>query len=124
MQVKPVGQRILIKRDVAPTKIGSFILPEEITKRERLGIERGTVLAMGDQCYKDCEMKDVSITTGAVTVTQRDGKNWCEIGDRILYQRYSGMRIPDSNSQDGYHPDLVVVLDRDVVGIITEEGNQ
>src|SRR5437762_13089795 len=100
MKVRVVGQRVLIKRDSAEEKIGSFYIPEETRKKERMAMDRGTVIGMGVQAYKDCEMRDVSVKEGDVTITQRQGSPWCQVGDRVLYQRYSGMRIPDNTAQD------------------------
>lgn len=122
MKYRPVGNRLLIEREAAPEKIGSIVMPEDLVAKERSVICKGKVIAMGPQCYKDSEMIDVQ-RTGAdgVITTERAGRNWCNIGDNVMYQVHAGMRIPDPQEQSRFIPNLVFVLDRDVVCVLEEE---
>ena len=118
---RPVGNRLLIKRDVPPEKIGSIVLAKETVEKERIAISKGVVVAMGDQCYKDHEMIDRQVTKSDGTViTERIGRNWCNVGDTILYQVFQGMRIPNPEEPSRFIPDLIFVLDRDVVCVLEE----
>lgn len=122
MKYNPVGNRLLIKRDVPPEKIGSIVMPHDLIEKERIAISKGVVLAMGDQCYKDGEMVDVQTTQPDGSVrTERVGRNWCNVGDMVMYQVYAGMRIPDPQEASRYIPDLVFVLDRDIVCVLKED---
>ena len=122
MQYRPVGNRLLIKRDVPAEKVGSIALPREVIEKERIAVSKGVVLAMGDQCYKDSEMVDVQTHCPDGTIkTERVGRNWCTVGDTILYQVYAGMRIPDPQEPSRFIPNLVFVLDRDIVCVLEED---
>ncbi len=118
---RPVGNRLLVKRDVPPEKIGSIVLAHETVQKERMVMSKGVVLAMGEQCYKDSEMIDCQTTKPDGTViTERVGKNWCNVGDTIMYQVHAGMRIPNPEEPSRFIPDLIFVLDRDVVCVLEE----
>jgi co-chaperonin GroES (HSP10) len=120
-KVTVVGPRVLIKKDPVQDKSagGIIISSEQQKKLERLGQAEGTVLQIGHTCFKDSEMIDVQTTKpdGSV-VTERVGRSWCKVGDRVIFQRHAGMRIPDTLSPDGYVEDLVIVLDQDIVAVI------
>lgn len=118
---KILGDRILIKRDVPPEKIGSIYLPDQVKENERTMTCVGTVIGIGPLAFKDAEMRDVQTTEGSVTVTERAGRDWVEVGDYVLYQRYSGVRIPDNQSEDGFIPDLVFIQYRDLVCVLEKD---
>jgi co-chaperonin GroES (HSP10) len=122
---KTLGDRVLIKRDLPPEKLGSIILADETRKNERIGTAVGTVVEIGPLCWKSAEMRDVQrkLCDGSV-VTERAGEPWCKVGDKVLYQRYAGMRVPDPTAQDGYVPDLVFVLDRDLICILEKDEEE
>lgn len=124
MKYIPVGNRLLIEREEAPEKIGSIVMPQELIAKERLSICKGKVVGMGAQCYKDYEMIDVQ-RTGAdgVVTTERVGRNWCNIGDIVMYQVHAGMRIPDPQETSRFVPNLVFVLDKDVVCVLQDEAS-
>lgn len=97
------------------------MMPQELIEKERVAVSKGVVIAMGDQCYKDCEMVDVQTTQADGSVrTERVGRNWCNVGNMVMYQVYAGMRIPDPQEPSRFIPDLVFVLDRDVVCVVEE----
>lgn len=121
IKYRPTGNRLLIKRDVPSEKIGSIVMPQELIEKERVAVSKGVVVAMGDQCYKDCEMIDVQVTQADGSVrTERVGRNWCNVGDMVMYQVYAGMRIPDPQEPSRFIPNLVFVLDRDIVCVVEE----
>lgn len=113
---KVLGDRVLIKRDLPPKKVGMIELAQETVQKERIGTAVGTVMEIGPLCWKSAEMRDVQVTKpdGSV-VTERQGEPWCKVGDKVLYQRYSGMRIPDPMAPDGYVEDLIFILYSDLV---------
>ena len=123
VKYKPVGNRLLIEREVPPEKIGSIVLPKDTVEKERIAICKGKVIAMGDQCYKDFEMIDEQRTgPDGVVTTERVGRKWCNVGDTVMYQVYAGMRIPDPQEPSRFIPNLVFVLDKDVVCILEEDA--
>lgn len=119
---KPVGTRLLIEREVPPEKIGCIAMPVGLIEKERVAVCKGKVLAMGDQCYRDSEMIDIQrVMADGSTKTERAGRNWCNVGDTIMYQVYAGMRIPDPQEPSRFIPNLVFVLDKDIVCVVIEE---
>lgn len=122
---KALGDRVLIRRELPPKKIGVIELPDESIKNERIMTSKGRVIAVGPLCWKKEGMVDVQVTRpDGTVVTERAGEPWCEVGDRVLYQRYSGARIPDANTQDGYVEDLVFVLDKDIICTLEEDEEE
>lgn len=124
VRVKRVlGDRVLVKKVTPPKKIGNIALPDETINKERLTTAVGTVVEVGSLCWKNAEMRDVQHKQAdGSLVTERAGAPWCAVGDRVLYQQYAGMRLPDPTAQDRYHPDLVFVLDRDLIAVLEPEA--
>lgn len=103
MKIRPVGHRILVKPDkVEKTSKGGIIVQTETSLRlEQRAQVKATVLAVGPEAYKEFNSP------------------WCKEGDRILYQRHAGMRIPDSDGN--LSEDLILLNDLDVTGVVEEE---
>ena len=102
--LKPLGHRVLIKPDDVEAKSkGGIILPDDLTKQERGAQVVGTVMDIGETCWADTP-----------------GDPWCQVGDRVIFAKYSGMKI--WNPVDGkYRDDLLIVNDLDITALITEE---
>lgn len=103
--LKPLGHRVLIKPDEVDSKSkGGIYLPDELTKQERGAQVIGTVLDIGSTCWTDTP----------------DGVAWCKVGDRVVFAKYSGMKI--WNPIEGkYRDDILIVNDLDICGLVTEE---
>ena len=93
--LRPLQDRIIVKRDAAETMIGSLIIPEHAAEKPT----RGEVLAVGP----GRRLKDGSIHPLAV-----------EVGDVVLFGKYTGTEV----EQDGAK--LVVMREEDVMAVITE----
>jgi co-chaperonin GroES (HSP10) len=122
---KVLGDRILLRKDMPPKR--GIILTSKTEANERLQTATGTVIGIGPLAFKDAEMRDIqSNKTDGTVVTERAGQDWVEVGERVLYQRYSGARVPDPTSDDGYVPELVFIQYRDLICTLekeTEEAN-
>jgi len=103
MKVNPVGYRVLIRPDPVDTKSkgGVIIASAEMQKKEQSAQVIGTVVALGANCW------DKFLPA------------WAKVGDRVLYQRYAGMRIPDGAG--GFIEDLLLLQDLDITAVVTEE---
>jgi len=103
--LKPLGHRVLIKPDDVDSKTKSgIILIEETTRQERQAQVVGTVIEIGDTCWLDTP----------------SGEPWCQVGDRVVFAKYSGMKI--WNPVEGkYRDDLLIINDLDITALITEE---
>lgn len=99
---KPCGWRIAIQVEEAleKTESGIILAPDSITKR---ATDKGTVLAVGDLCWKDQKFMDC--------------EPWCKVGDRILFVRYAGNRQEDPITGEGY----TLINDEDVLQVLEKE---
>ena len=103
--VKPLGYRVLIKPDEIEYKTkGGIILADHTVKQEQGAQVVGTVLDIGEDCWAD-------------TAT---GEPWCKVGDRVIFAKYSGMKIWDS-LEGKYRDDMLLLNDTDITARITEE---
>jgi chaperonin GroES len=107
MKVKPVGYRILVRPDPVEevSKGGIIISVGEQKKMEQAAQVRGTVLALGELAYQESREKGY--------------EPWCKVGDKVTYQKWAGMRIPDR--EGNLRDDLLLLNDTDVTSVITEE---
>lgn len=102
MQVAPVGHRVLIQPEkVEETTKGGIIIAKPHVEKEQLAQVCGKVLAVGADCWHEY------------------ASPWCKVGDRVLYQRYAGMRVPDDRG--GFRDDMVLLNDLDITGIVLED---
>ena len=99
--IAPVGNRIIIEQDVLETTTESgIVLQLENEFAEQAGQVAGTVMALGDDCYYQYE------------------KNWCKVGDRVLFAKFAGKAINDVSTGKQY----LVMNDIDIVALINEEN--
>ena len=101
MKIIPIGHRVLIKPDKIEEKIGSIYIAKTVQEKEQQAQVSGVILGMGADCYREYDVP------------------WCKIGDKVLYQRYAGMKIPDGKG--GFIEDLLLLNDLDITGIIIDE---
>jgi len=97
----PLGHRLLVKPDEVEKKTQSgIILAQETTGRDEMAQIRGTVVAVGDGCWRD-------------TPTP----SWASPGDRVVFGKYSGLMW------EGFDGKKYRILnDLDVVGRLEEEN--
>lgn len=103
MRVIPVGHRVLVQPDPVEEKSASGIVLAvgDTKKLEQNSQVIGTVLEIGEGAYKEFDSP------------------WCKVGDRVLYQRYAGMKVPDGKGK--YRDDLLVLNDLDITAVVLEE---
>ena len=58
---------------------GGVLLGQETLDRQQVASQCGSVLAMGDACYRDKE--------------RYPHGPWCAVGDWVVFARYAGSRI-------------------------------
>ena len=98
---KPVGYRILVRPYQPKQKTkGGLYLTEKTLETQQLTTVVGLVVKMGDLCYKDKE----KFPTGA----------WCELGQFVVYGRYSGARF---KTKYGEHR---ILNDDEIIGTINK----
>lgn len=104
----PVGYHMLVALPTIEEQTASgIIIPDEVTQRERVATVVGTVLAMGEDCYKDPRRFPA-------------GKPWCKVGDKVLFSRYSGMRFKSRDILTGAMVEYRMLSDDNVVGTVPD----
>ena len=97
----PLGHRLLVLPESVEKKTASgIVLAMETTGREEMAQVKGTLVAVGDGCWKDTPTGD-----------------WAKPGDKIVYGKYAGL-LWDGVDGNKYR----ILNDLDVVGL--EVGNE
>lgn len=92
----PLGHRLLVLPDAIEKKTASgLVLVQETTGRDEMAQVKGTLIAVGEGCWKDTTAKD-----------------WAKPGDRIVYGKYSGLMWDGVDGQK-----YRILNDLDVVGM-------
>lgn len=104
----PVGHRLLIALPtMAQQSAGGIIIPTEVNERERAAAVVGTVLAVGDDAYKDLRRFP-------------SGKPWCKLGDKVLFSRYAGQRFKSKDRESGAMVEYRMLNDDEITGTVPD----
>lgn len=108
--LKVKGYRILVKADEVETMSegGIFLVLDE--KLERSGQQFGIVVDIGEDCWAG--------RSNAGTLVE--GKQWCKIGDRILFSKHAGRFVYDPKTKD----ELLIMNDDDVLAVVKDEEEE
>lgn len=103
--IEPLGHRVIIKPD--PVEVMSeggiiFAQTEEFLRREKSETSTGIVVSYGPSAWLDPAL---------------GGEPWVEIGDRIVYAKYSGKFVVDPDSGDEY----IVINDDSIQARVVKE---
>lgn len=90
--LKPIGSRIIVKQDELQAKSG-LIIPQGIKSLE---LTQGTIVAVGSQV------------------------EFSEVGKRIFYGRYSGIRLDHKIYSDGVY---MLMNEEDILCLIPEDAD-
>lgn len=97
MAIVPAGHRVLIKPEIVEEKTSTGIyLPQTTKDREQQATMRGEVVEVGENAWKAFD----------------DGRPWAKVGDRVVFRKYAGEKIPEGDTE------YRVVNDEDVLAII------
>lgn len=98
----PLGHRVLVLPDsVEEVSAGGIVLAKELTDKEEMAQVRGTIVAIGEGCWKDATISD-----------------WAKVGDRIVFGKYAGLMW---DGADGVK--YRILNDLDIVGLVTGAQN-
>lgn len=115
--IVPKGHRLLIQPLEADQNYSIELLSETL-ESDKLGNTLGRVLAIGEQAWKDLGGSEIEFSDVADhTFRVKNGPPWAAVGDIVLFQRYSGMRVLDPMSLK-YRDDRVIVNDQDIVAVV------
>lgn len=95
--LKPLGNRVLVKRSKAEVSKGGILLPETAQEKPK----EGTVMAIGPG------KADKQGTVQPLTV---------KVGDKVLFGSYAGteVKLPQTSANE----ELLILSEEDILGII------
>ena len=94
-KIKPLGNRVLIKRSKANTTKGGIILPDSAQEKPK----EGTVIAVGPGKSTDNGIEPMNIS----------------VDDRVLFTSYAGTEISNINKDEEY----LIMSEEDILGILS-----
>jgi len=97
MKVKPLGNRVLIKRSKAETSKGGILLPDSAQEKPK----EGTVLAVGPG------KMDENGNVETMHVAE---------GDRVLFSSYAGTEV--KGMDEGETDEYLILSQEDILGIL------
>lgn len=95
--IKPLGNRILVKRSKAPTSKGGIILPDTAQEKPK----QGEVVAVGP---------------GKLDSAGKLAKLHVKVGDNILFSAYAGSEV--KTDQRDSDQEYLIMSEDDVLGIL------
>lgn len=96
--IKPLGDRVLIKRSKAQTSKGGIILPDTAQEKPR----EGTIIAVGPGKADD---------NGKIEVLS------VKVGDRVLFGPYAGTEIKEETTKE--NEELLILSESEILGILS-----
>lgn len=113
--ITPVLHRIMVKqvkleevhKEYQSAKRAGIIIPEHPdTQRAQAGVDRGTVVAIGETAYRDYSQ-----------YADPDSNIPVHVGDTVAFAKYSGKVVTDPETDEEY----VILNDEDIVCVITQK---
>jgi chaperonin GroES len=96
MKVKPLGNRVLVRRSKMKASKGGILLPDTAQEKPK----EGEVLAIGPGKMNDKgEIETVSV----------------KVGDRVLFGSYAGTEVKGVNEDE----ELLILSEDEILGIVT-----
>ena len=94
--IKPLGNRVVIKRSKASTSSGGIILPDTAQEKPK----EGTVIAVGPGKETDNGIVPVSVS----------------VNDRVLFSSYAGTEVKDTSTEE---EEYLIMSEEDIFGILS-----
>jgi chaperonin GroES len=90
-QVKPLGNRVLVKRSESPKMKSGIILPDTAKEKPK----QGEIVAVGPgKIDKEGKLQPMEL----------------KVGERVLFTAYAGSEVK---------PDLLIMSEDDILGVLT-----
>lgn len=101
-QFKPMGDRVLVKRDpIEERSAGGIYIPASSAAREREGAQGGVVLAIGAG-KRDAQGNHIPLEV--------------KKGDRVYFGKYAGTEA----GKDAEGVELIIIREDEVLGVVTK----
>lgn len=115
--IKVRGFRVVVKPDkiVKETESGIVLATDE--KLEKTGVQRGILVAIGDEAWK--AYRKVNENGEEV-----NGQPWANVGDYVLFARHAGRYVYDPfESEENDHNEYMIMNDDDILAVLSEGEN-
>jgi len=94
-QIRPLGNRVLVKRFQAKTSKGGILLPDSAQEKPK----QGEVLAVGPgKRDEEGKLQEVSV----------------KVGDKVLFTSYAGTEVKTEDAESEY----LIMAEDDILGIL------
>lgn len=94
-KIKPLGNRVLVKRSASRTTKGGIILPDSAQEKPK----QGEVVAVGPgKCDEEGRVKALNV----------------KVGDQVLFSSYAGMEVKSESADDEY----LIMSEDDILGVL------
>jgi chaperonin GroES len=97
---RPLGDKVVIRREKAPDKIGNIHIPESAQGKMR----KGFVLAVGP---------------GKLLDDGKRGPMELKEGQKVCWSNYAGSEVGDRNSKE--EEDILVMREDDILAVVVKE---
>lgn len=91
--IKPLGNRVLIKRSKAPTTKGGILLPDSAQEKPK----EGEVIAVGPGKIDENGVKEAM---------------QLKVGDRVLFSAYAGTEVKNNDEE------MLILSEDDILGVL------
>lgn len=95
-KIKPLGNRVLIKRSKPQPTKGGILLPDTAQEKPKEGV----IVAVGPGKLNDEGKRDIMNV---------------KVGDRILFSSYAGTEIKNTEEED----ELLIMSEDDILGVLS-----
>lgn len=97
--IKPLGNRVLVKRSEAKTTKGGIFLPDSAQEKPK----QGEVVAVGPGALDD-EGKKIPMNV--------------HVGDKVLFSSYSGTEVKTEDHENEY----LIMKEDDILGVVVTKN--
>jgi chaperonin GroES len=96
-KMKPLGNRVLVKRSEMKTSRGGILLPDSAQEKPR----QGEVIAVGPGKFDEAgKFKSMNV----------------QIGDQVLFSSYAGTEVKTEDGQADY----LIMSEDDILGVLAQ----
>ena len=94
--IKPLGNRVLVKRSEAPKSKGGILLPDSAQEKPKEGV----VIAAGPgKTGENGQFEAINV----------------KVGDRVLFSSYAGTEVKNPRDEEEY----LILSETDILGILS-----
>lgn len=115
--IKVRGFRVIVKPDKVQKETESGIVLAGDEKLKKTGMQRGILVAIGDQAWAAFRSVDEN-------GKEVNGRPWAKPGDYVLFSRHAGRFIHDpfENDEDEAN-EYLIMNDEDILAVLVEGEN-